>query len=120
MLTITEPNGCQGFIADEARILQHYLEDIYKYKLDIDYIIHEFTYEAEKRYSFYVKTGNRFTRMFTAILTLQPVPSFNLSDGTFTGKYGAKKCPVRNLQNVTYEADNYHPFYINYFVEVKE
>lgn len=120
MLTIIERNGCCGFVAKEARILQHYLEDIYDYHLDVDYILYEFTYENETRYSFYVKTGNRFTRMFTKSQELQPCPSVNLTDGTITGKYGNKKCPEKVIGKVTYEADNYHPFYINYFMEVYE
>lgn len=120
MLTITEQNGCQGFIGKEACILQHYLEDIYHYTLDVDYIIYEFTYENEIRYSFYVKTGNRFTRMFTNPLQLQPCASINITDGTITGKNGTKLCPEKNITGIVYMADNYHPFYINYFMEVYE
>ena len=118
MITITEKNGCQGFDEKEVRIIQLYLEDICQYRLNENYILYEFICEDQIRYSFYLKKGNRFLRMFTNHHTLQPCPSFNIRDNTFTGKHGTKKCPVKVVQDVEYVADNYHSFYINYFIEV--
>lgn len=119
MITITEKNGCQGFNEKEVDILQQYLENICNYRLNKDYILHEFDCENEVRYSFYVKTGNKFSRMFTNYHTLQPCPSFNIRDNSFTGKHGTKKCVVKMIQDMHYIADNYHSFYINHFMEVE-
>lgn len=117
MITITERDGCQGFSNNEMRILQRYLEDIYHYRLDVDYILYEFNCEGHTRYSFYVRMGNRFTRMFANKHILQPCASFNPKDGSITGKRGTKHCDVKTVEGIDYAADNYHPLYINHFVE---
>ena len=123
MITMIEHEGCKGFDEREVRIVQHYLEDFYHYRRDVHYILYEFMCEGNVRYSFYGRwwwNGNRYSRMFAKEHTLQPCASFNVADGSMTGKRGTKTCPVKIVEGVSYIADNYHPFYINHFVEVVE
>ena len=120
MLTITEKNGSEGFKEEAIVILQKYIEDIYKYKYNEKYFIFKFLCKGETRYSFYVKRGSHFVRMFSHDQTLQPFPSFNQEDQSITGKRGTKICARVKINDITYVADNYHPCYINKFVAVEE
>lgn len=120
MLTITEKNGSEGFTEEEVHILRQYIEDIYKYKENERYFIFTFMCQGKIRYSFYVKRGSHFLRMFSHDQTLQPFPSFNIQDQSITGKHGTKICARVKINDITYVADNYHPCYINKFVAVKE
>ena len=120
MLTITEKNGCDGFNEEEVSILKKYMEDIYKCKLDKTYFIFRFPCYGETRASFYIKRGSHFVRMFCYHHALQPCASFNPDDLSTTGKRGTKICSQVKINDITYVADNYHPCYINKFVEVEE